>query len=106
MKRYMDLVGKEVVVTNPTVHTTWRGRAIGYADQPTLMLEMEDGFRLMLPAAWAKEALADETRVLLDLIESAATCQMGCGFVHSTDRVTVDRIKAAVAERRNAGGDS
>ena len=50
----LALLGKSVVVTNPTLGTSWRGSAIAIADHPSIVLEPPVGPRVTLPLAWAK----------------------------------------------------
>lgn len=51
----LALLGKSVVVTNPTLGTSWRGSAIAIADQPSIIIEPFDGGpRVTLPLDWAK----------------------------------------------------
>lgn len=50
-----DLVGEQVVMQNPTIHhARWEGRAIAYVDSPSLVIELLDGRRVVLPAEWAQ----------------------------------------------------
>ena len=51
-----ELVGKRVVVQNPLIpDARWEGFCYGYATFPTVDLELADGLRISLPAAWAEE---------------------------------------------------
>jgi hypothetical protein len=49
--------GSDVKVTNP-YGGTWTGRIIGLADHPAMLLEREDGVRVMLPQCFATEEIA------------------------------------------------
>ena len=51
----LALLGKSVVVTNPTLDTSWRGSAIAIADQPSIIIE-PDGRR---PACHAPARLGE-----------------------------------------------
>lgn len=56
-----SLVGKPVVVDNPHERAAWAGIVIAYTDQPSVLIEQENGSRLMLPAAWARLTPASPT---------------------------------------------
>ena len=51
---YHDLIGEHVIVRNPNTGDEWRGRAIAYSDDPTILVEAKSGFRVMLKASWAE----------------------------------------------------
>lgn len=50
------MVGSSVVATNPNprLAAAWRGRAIAYTDAPSLLIELSDGRRIMLPVGWCE----------------------------------------------------
>ncbi len=49
-----SMVGHDVVSLSPTLHTRWRGRAIAYTGAPSLLIELYDGRRIMLPVGWTE----------------------------------------------------
>lgn len=49
-----ELIGNDVTVTNPQMHSTWKGRAVAISEHPVILIEDDSGHRLMLPLAWAK----------------------------------------------------
>jgi Biotin protein ligase C terminal domain len=51
--------GQRVRVTNPSGET-WTGRIVGLADHPAMLLERDDGCRVMLPQCFAVEQVRDE----------------------------------------------
>lgn len=48
--------GARVTVTNPQ-GGTWTGRIVALSDHPAMMLEHDDGHRIMLPQCFAVEEL-------------------------------------------------
>lgn len=50
------MVGHDVVSTNPNpaLNASWRGRAIAYTNAPSLLIELADGRRIMLPVGWTE----------------------------------------------------
>lgn len=60
----MELVERRatVIVTNPQTGSDWKGRIVGLADHPTLMLEQPDGFRLSLPQTF-DVVIADDSDI-------------------------------------------
>jgi hypothetical protein len=51
--------GQRVRVTNPS-GGTWTGHIVGLADHPAMLLERDDGRRVMLPQCFAVEQLTAE----------------------------------------------
>lgn len=58
MSRYK--VRERVRATDPKTNQIWRGRAIQYVDEPSLLIEV-DGDKILVPAAWALVESGDET---------------------------------------------
>jgi hypothetical protein len=48
---------RPVLVTNPEAGHTWSGRIVALSDQPAMLLEREDGHRIMLPQCFAVEQI-------------------------------------------------
>lgn len=44
-----EYIGEEVIVTGG-LGSEWRGKVIAYSDKPSVMIEYEDGSRMVLPA--------------------------------------------------------
>ena len=44
-----DCIGEEVIVTG-AYGDKWKGKAVAYSDKPSVLIEYEDGSRMMLPA--------------------------------------------------------
>lgn len=53
--------GQCVIVTNPA-GGTWSGRIVGLADHPAMLLERDDGRRVMLPQCFAVEQAPEDVR--------------------------------------------
>lgn len=58
MSRYK--VRERVRATDPKTNQIWRGRAIQYVDEPSLLIEV-DGDKILVPAAWVLVENGDET---------------------------------------------
>lgn len=52
-RRERELLGRNVIVINPTLGTIWRGYAGAIATDPSVIIDTDDGQRLTLPLAWA-----------------------------------------------------
>lgn len=57
----MDLVGQRVTVTHPNSHTTSTGKLVALADHPTLILDLDDGHRMVYRQDRCKVTPADDT---------------------------------------------
>ena len=51
--RIFELLGRNVIVINPTLGTIWRGYARAIATDPSIIIDADDGQRVTLPLAWA-----------------------------------------------------
>lgn len=51
----MTLLGRQVTVTNPAHPVSWSGRLLAVADDPSILIEGEDGGRMCLPQAFVVE---------------------------------------------------
>lgn len=56
-QRQLDLLGKQVRVTNPHLDSSWEGELIGFANHPTLLLEAYDGHQMSLPQSFTIEVV-------------------------------------------------
>ena len=52
------MLNRQAVVRNPRpeLKTAWSGRVIGFYDEPTVILELDGGTQMALPAAWLEVA--------------------------------------------------
>lgn len=51
-----ELIGSDVVVTNPDCDSRWEGRLVSYAEHPSVAIDTPSGTRVVLPAAWVRSA--------------------------------------------------
>lgn len=66
----VDLLGHDVIVTNPRLDQVMaRGRLIGLADHPTLIVTREDGRQITLPQEFRVEPdlTSDARKVIAEL---------------------------------------
>lgn len=81
MSTASDLLGRNVVVTNPSLSSAeWRGRCIAIAFDPTVILEFDDGERMSLPLAWTRvDDLAQQREEVLDRLAAALNLEWSSG---------------------------